>query len=242
MLQVLKSTPSTLRRAAQLPFRAFTGMRYALFAQEALPPTPEHIIPREATFKDLSFTFAVISLSAHVARADGAVTREEYLAFRDAFPLSGGVCDKIRKLFAMACEDASPFSQYALHIKQLFPDNKDLYMSLTERMFSIATADGPLTKPEERTLAKIARLLDLTPGEYSRIYDLYSRPLPAHHVLGVKKRDARAAIKKRYHQLMRRYHPDRFAGEQTSPEVQMLLTLKSSEISKAYGALTKRAA
>ena len=242
MLQALKQTPSKLLQAAQLPARLFVGMRYALSHDEKPAAVAEHIIPREASAKDMSFTFAVISLAAHVARADGPITREEYVAFRDAFPLDLGICGKIRKLFALACESGTPFSAHVQHIKHLFPGQRDLFASLTERMFSIAIADGPLTKPEERIIAKIAHLLELTPSEYSRIYDLYSRPLPAHHVLGVQKRDARTAIKKRYHQLMQRYHPDRFAAHPTSPEVTMLLTLRSAEISQAYKMMTKKAA
>ena len=46
----------------------------------------------------------------------------------------------------------------------------------------------------------------------------------------------------RYRELMRRYHPDRFAHQSVSPEVALLLQLKSSEINQAYRWLSKKAA
>ena len=46
----------------------------------------------------------------------------------------------------------------------------------------------------------------------------------------------------RYRELMRTWHPDRFAGHDVSPEVAMLLELKASEINAAYRTLSKRAA
>ncbi|MDE3060590.1 MAG: J domain-containing protein, partial [Pseudomonadota bacterium] len=59
----------------------------------------------------------------------------------------------------------------------------------------------------------------------------------AHEVLGVRKNAAPSALKKRYRDLMRRYHPDRFPGR-VSPEMALLLKLKSSEINEAYRRLT----
>ena len=44
------------------------------------------------------------------------------------------------------------------------------------------------------------------------------------------------------HAFMQRYHPDRFGGQQISPELDMLLQLKTSEINAAYSQLSKRAA
>ena len=191
--------------------------------------------------KQISFTFALISLSAQVARADGSVTKAEYLAFRDAFPLNGGMCGKIRQLFALACQNPTPFSQHISQIKTLFPEQKELFIALVDRLFHIATADKPLTTAKERLLSKISHHLGLNPAEYSAIYDKYSRPLPPHAVLGVKKRSPKTIVKQRYYALMKKYHPDCFTGSPISSEVQQILTLKTTEISQAYSKLTKAA-
>jgi len=236
-----------IRDCFKLPRRGATAFRYMLSSNDANTEIPSGGIVANATVKEdsqkhISFTFAAISLSALVARADGTVTKEEYLAFRDCFPLTGGMCGKIRQLFLLACQSQEPFSSHVQQIKSLFPQQIELYISLVERLFRIATADKALTREEERLIAKIARLLGLNASEYSILHDRYSRPLPPHIVLGVKKRSPRAIIKKHYHILLNRYHPDRYATSAVSPEVQMLLTLKTSEISQAYRALTKKAA
>ncbi len=253
MLPKIKGLPNLgnsnldwLRGCAKLPKRGATALRYILSGTDDTGiksgKTIINALPGEDSHKHISFTFAAISLSALVARADGNVTKEEYLAFRDSFPLTGGMCGKIRQLFLLACQSQTPFSAHVQQIKSLFPQQIELYISLVERLFRIATADKPLSREEERILAKIARLLGLNPAEYSVLHERYSRPLPPHIVLGVQKRSPRIIIKKHYHILMNRYHPDRYAATGVSPEVQMLLTLKTSEISQAYRALTKKAA
>jgi len=204
---------------------------------------PQESAPnKQDSFKHVSFTFALISLSAAVAKADGGVSREEYLAFRDCFPLSGGICGKIRQLFLLACRSKIPVSVYTTQIKQLFPQQKELFISLVDRLFRIATADSKLSGEESRVIAKIAHLLDLTPAEYSGIYDRYSRPKTPYLVLGVERKSPLAVIKNRYRTLMKRYHPDHYGGNTISPEVKMILTLKSTEINQAYRILSKRAA
>ncbi len=236
-----------LAATAHLPTRGVTALRYMFSGtRDDIPDVSaemiENIAPKENSFKHISFTFAAISLSAMVARADGTVSREEYLAFRDSFPLTGGMCGKIRQLFLLACQSQTPLSSHILQIKILFPQQMDLYVSLVDRLFRIATADKPLVREEERLLAKIAHSLGLSPSDYSMLYDRYSKPLAPHVVLGVEKRSPKNIIKQKYYMLMNRYHPDRYSSIPTSPEVQMLLTLKSAEISHAYRKLTKKAA
>lgn len=241
--QLLAKLPSGqsygwLSAATRIPIRSAVRLRYMFddvtYSENEVA---EEIIPKEHAFKHMSFTFAAISLSALVARADGTVSKEEYLIFRDSFPLADGMCGKIRKLFLLACQSKTPPEIYVQQIKHLFPNQKDLFISLVDRLFRIATADKPLTGKETKILAKISHLLGLTPAEYSALHEKYSKPLPAHLVLGVKKHSTQNIIKQKYHKLMNKYHPDHYCPSTTSPEVQMLLTLKSSEISQAYKAL-----
>jgi len=230
---------------------AFTGFRRASSAlRYAASPRPqaakhdalsEALAPKEVEFRHISFTFAIISLSAKLAMTDGQLSRESYIAFRDAFPLNGGLCPKLRKLFVLACSDPTPMEHYANQIKHVFPRNQQLFSALVERMFAIASASPPISKPRERFLAKLAHTLEMGASDYSAIHERYTSSKP-HHVLGVKKKEGRAALKKRYYLLMQRYHPDRYAGEQLSPEVAQLLSLRTTEISAAYKALSRKAA
>lgn len=230
--------------AVNIPKRGAVALRYGIFQKDEpisniAPEIAQTISSEDNSFKNMSFTFAAISLSAMVAQVDGEVSQAEYLAFRDSFPLTGGMCGKIRQLFVLACNSQIPVSLHISQIKVMFPDQVELYTSLVDRLFRIAIADKPLTREEEKLLARIAHSLGITPAEYSALYDRYSRPLTPHTILGVERRSHKDAIKQRYHALMNRYHPDRYASIPTSPEVQMLLTLKSAEISQAYRSLTQ---
>jgi DnaJ like chaperone protein len=210
---------------------------------DALPnDVMKRITPRDDAFRQLSFTFTVIALSARLSCMDGPPSRAKYLAFREAFPLKGGMCNKIRGLFMLACDNPTPYEHYVTQIKYLFPRRMELFSSLIDRLFSIAAADGEVSRGQERMLASIARLLEISPAEYSRLHARHTSDLKAHEVLGLEKRTGKGALKSRYRELMRRWHPDRFAGNTLSPEVALLLKLKTSEINKAYRTLSKKAA
>jgi len=239
---MLKHSPKKLMAALKLQ-QALAGLRYRLHGRRALPEGVRggHI-PQDDGFKHLSFTFAVIALSARVACADGMLTRDKYLAFRESFPLKGHLCGRIRSLFTLACEDPVPVERYALQIKDAFPERPELFISITERLFAIAAADGKISHEEEYLLAAIAHVLDVSPANYARMLVRYGHPAPAHTVLGIGRRATSGMVKRRYRELMRLYHPDRFAGVPLSPDIETLLKLKASEINKAYRRLSKRAA
>ena len=61
-------------------------------------------------------------------------------------------------------------------------------------------------------------------------------------MLGVSRRAPAGTRKKRYRELIQRYHPDRYAGDEQSPEVELMLKLKTSEINNAYRTNYPRAA
>ena len=202
----------------------------------------EGLAASENDFKQLSFTFAVIALSAQLARLDGELTKAKYLAFRQSFPLSGHMCGKLRSLFALACDDTIPPAHYIQQIRYLFPKQTALFTALVDRLFAIAGAEGELSPESERWLARASHRLGLSGAEYAAIRARHEGQPKAHQVLGVPRRASPARLKKRYRELMRTWHPDRFGGEDVSPEVAMLLKLKASEINDAYRVLARKAA
>jgi DnaJ like chaperone protein len=230
------------------PHTLLAGLRYRLYGwlgpREKAPPSKliKNIAQRDDDFKQLSFTFAVIALSARLACADGPLTQEKYIAFRSSFPLKGGICGKIRSLFMLACDNPTPFEHYVTQIKYSFPGRSELFLSLLDRLFSIAAADGTVSREEERMLSQIAHQLDISAADYSSVHARHIRPPAAHEVLGVSRRAKPGILKKRYRELIQRYHPDRYAGDNLSPEVELMLKLKTSEINKAYRTLSRRAA
>jgi len=210
--------------------------------REEKPPIPVPPNIRDGDYRQLSFTFAVIALSARVACLDGPLTPEKYVAFRESFPLQGGICGKIRSLFALACEDNTPYTSYVMQIKHAFPGRQDLFLSLLERLFSIATTDGTVSLFAEQMLRDIARTLDISNADYARISGDHSRIVQAQRVLGIDRQVTAGMLKRRYLDLVQRYHPDRYCGDKISQELELLLKLKTSEINEAYRVLRKKAA
>ncbi len=196
----------------------------------------------DSDFRQLSFTFAVIALSARVACLDGELTPVKYAVFRESFPLGGGICGKIRSLFALACEDSTPYTSYIMQIKYAFPERQDLFVSLLERLFRIAAAGGAVSPEAGQMLKSMGQLLGISNAEYTRISGVHNHVVKAQRVLGVNTQVTARKLKARYHELVQRYHPDRFSGDKLSQEVQLLLKLRTTEINEAYRVLRKQAA
>ncbi|MDE3060758.1 MAG: TerB family tellurite resistance protein, partial [Pseudomonadota bacterium] len=158
MLQALKSRGLI---AARLPRRLAAGMQYRLKGWLEASPSTRKIhelfnkgVPHGGEWQQLSFTFAAIALSARVACSAG-LTRRKYAVFRECFPLEGELCGTLRSLFALACQSEAPIEQYVSQVKYAFPRNASLAVALLDRLFRIASADGPVAAPAQRLLADI---------------------------------------------------------------------------------------
>lgn len=243
MLQTLKQTPRWLTHMATAPYLLAASLRYSFLCMAQAPARrPARPAIADDGFRHMSFTFALIALSARVACADGPLTREKYVAFRENFPLRGGICGKIRQLFLLACRDTTPTAHYAQQLRSLYPNRPELYASVLERLLRIAAAGDVITAPEELLLADIARQLGVGASAFAQLLARHHRPVRAHQVLGLPVGVPSRTLKKRYHELMRRYHPDRFALEEISPELRLLLKHKTAEINDAYKVLSRKAA
>lgn len=222
---------------------SLAALRYRLLAPalaQAAAPVRQRPPAPDEDFRQLSFTFAVIGLSARVACSGAGLTQERYITFRESFPLKGGICGRIRSLFALACRDTTPTASYTQQLKALYPGKPELYEAVLERLFRIAAAGGGIGAEEEVMLADIAHQLELGAAGFGRLLARHHRPAKAAHILGVEENTPARTLKKRYHELMRRYHPDRFATEEISPELRLLLRLKASEINDAYKLLSQK--
>ena len=80
-------------------------------------PHPEHSI---------TFTIAIIALSAKLARSDGAVTVDEVEAFRRIMDVPPGDEENVRRLFDLAKRDTAGFEVYAGQIGALLADDAGL--------------------------------------------------------------------------------------------------------------------
>jgi DnaJ like chaperone protein len=192
----------------------------------------------------IAFTIAVIALGAKMARADGAVTRDEVAAFREVFQVPRGEEDHVRLVFDLARKSTAGFESYARQVGLLFASDQAVLEDLLGGLFHIALADGRVRPDEDAYLHEVAKHFGFSAGDYARIR--------AHHVgveeeraedprviLGVGRDASLGAIREAYHRLVRASHPDLVIAQGLPPECIALATARVARINAAYDRLTK---
>ncbi|MCE2517607.1 MAG: TerB family tellurite resistance protein, partial [Alphaproteobacteria bacterium] len=71
--------------------------------------------------REVAFTIALIALSAKMAKADGTVSRDEILAFREKVDISSRDIDHVGQLWDLARQTPDGFDGYARQLAQMFP-------------------------------------------------------------------------------------------------------------------------
>src|SRR5215467_4121577 len=192
----------------------------------------------------VAFTIAVIALGAKMARADGAVTRDEVAAFREVFQVPPGEEDHVRLVFDLARKSTAGFESYARQIGRLFADDRAVLEDLLGGLFHIALADGRVCPAEDTYLREVARHFGFHADDYARIR--------AHHVgaeeqgnedpraiLGVGPDASLGTIREAYHRLVRESHPDLVIAQGLPPECIALATARLARINAAYDQLAR---
>jgi DnaJ like chaperone protein len=135
------------------------GERY-VFGRHNNDGIPEH---------QVVFTVGVVALGAKMAKADGVVTRDEVLAFKEVFKVPDGEMENVSCIFNLAKQDIVGYETYAKQLASLLKDNPRLLEDVLEGLFHIAMADGVFHPNEERLLAEVAKRFGFTDIEFSYI-------------------------------------------------------------------------
>jgi DnaJ like chaperone protein len=106
----------------------------------------------------VAFTIGVIALGAKMAKADGVVTRDEIIAFKEVFKVPEGEMENVSRVFNLAKQDVVGYEAYANQLASLLKGNHKLLEDVLEALFHIAMADGVFHPNEEQFLADVAHL------------------------------------------------------------------------------------
>jgi DnaJ like chaperone protein len=189
----------------------------------------------------VAFTIAAIALGAKMARADGAVTRDEVAAFHDVFEVPPGEEDHVRLVFDLARKSTHGFDSYARQVRRLFASDPVVLEHMLDGLFHIALADGRLCDAEDAYLREVARLFGFDAAAYAGIR--------AHHVEPVETAGENACvdpetplsdIRIAYHRLARETHPDLVVAKGLPPECVALANARIARINAAYDSVAKR--
>jgi len=189
----------------------------------------------EATRK-ISFTIAVIALSAKMAKADGQVTENEVAAFKQIFTVPPQEMKNVARVYDLAKQDTAGFESYARQVATLFKDNCVVLEDLLEALFYIAKADGQVDPSEMEFLQRVADIFGFTSAGFERIATRHIGPDRASPftVLGLSPDASDEEIKQTYRRLIKENHPDRLIAAGLPREFVAVANDRLAAINDAY--------
>ncbi|MES0882392.1 DnaJ family molecular chaperone [Roseibium sp. SCP14] len=168
------------------------------------------VLARPEGTSTVGFTVAMIALSAKMAKADGVVTTDEVLAFRELFDVPPREERNVARLFNLAQEDVAGFEVYAKKLADLFPYDHKTLLDILDGLFHIAKADGVVHESEITYLARVAELFGLTEREFSKVLARHVRDNGnPYEVLGLGPEASDQELKAHYRREVQETHPDR---------------------------------
>ncbi len=194
--------------------------------------------------RTIAFTIGVIALGAKLAKADGAVTRDEVAMFRAVFTIPPADEPHAARVFNLARQDVAGFDAYARKIAALFPPRDPALRDLMEGLFHIALADGDLHPAEEEFLRIVAGIFGLddscfrslmarfVPGAAPDPFQLLE--LPPDATLD----QARAA----WRRMVRDSHPDQLRARGVPDEAVLLAEERLKALNNAWEEVQQRRA
>ena len=189
----------------------------------------------------IAFTIGVITLGAKMAKADGVVTLDEIIAFKEVFKVPEGEMENVSRVFNLAKQDVLGYEAYANQLASMLKGNRKLLEDVIEGLFHIAMADGVFHPNEERFLADVAQRFGLTRTQFNYIKARHVRAAKSdpYEVLGITPDVDDDTLKRHYRKLVLDNHPDRMIARGVPPEFVSFATKKIAAINAAYQELAK---
>jgi DnaJ like chaperone protein len=184
----------------------------------------------------VAFTVGVIALGAKMAKADGLVTRDEVIAFKEVFKVPEGEMKNLSRIFDLAKQDVLGYEAYAEQLASLLKGNRQLLADVLDGLFHIAKADGVFHPNEEQFLAEVAKRFGFTTTEFSYIKarHISSAKRNPYEVLGITPEIDNQALKLHYRKLVADNHPDKMIARGVPAEFVAIATDKIAAINAAY--------
>ncbi|KNG94096.1 molecular chaperone DjiA [Pseudaestuariivita atlantica] len=194
--------------------------------------------------RSVAFTIAVIALGAKIAKADGQVTRNEVVAFREVFHIPPEDEANAARVFNLARQDVAGFDEYARKIKAMFGTRNGPFCELVEGLFHIAVADGHYDEREDTFLAHVADIFGLTTAQFQSIRTRFvpDAPKDPYTVLGVSPDAPMDEIRRAWRRAVQDSHPDRMIARGVPREAIKLAERRMQDINRAWETISSTAA
>lgn len=198
-------------------------------------------VPDNPERRQVTFTVAMIALSAKMAKADGVVTNDEIEAFKEIFDIQQADAANVARIFNLAKQDIAGFDSYARQILQIYKDEPDILEDIVDGLFHIAEADGIIHENELDFLEEVGRIFGFEDEAFSAIRSRHVKggENDPYEVLGVDMTWSNFELRKQYRKLIGENHPDRLIARGVPPEFVKIANDKMAAINVAYEALKK---
>jgi DnaJ like chaperone protein len=190
--------------------------------------------------KTVAFTIGMIALGAKMAKADGVVTDDEVMAFRQVFTVPEKDKTGVERVFNLAKQDIAGFETYAEQVAKLFAKGSSMLENVLDGLFHIAKADGLVHEHELEYLHKVSNIFGFSDKDFARIRSRHVVIADdPYEVLGLPQTATKAEVKQQYRKLARDLHPDKQMAEGMPKEMVLIATERLARVNEAYAQITK---
>ncbi len=185
------------------------------------------------------FFVGTFSMLAKLAQADGKVTRDEIDAI-DAFMRDQLRLDDQTRAFAIdifreAKESDHAFEEFATQFATTFARDSQVKEMLIDVLLRVSISDAELHQNEERMIESAADIFGFSRDDYLRMRArVIPDVIPYYRILGCAASDTDDAIRRRYRQLAKEYHPDNVIAKGMPEEFVELANRKFQDLQDAY--------
>ena len=206
----------------------------ALASGEGLSAVFEKL--RASPDRTVGFAIAVIALGAKMAKADGLVTKDEVVAFREVFLIPTSEEANAARVFNLARQDVAGYDIYARRIKAMYADNDGPLCDLLEGLFHIAMADGVYHPMEDDFLQEVAEIFGFDERQFKGIRAQFvaEADRDPYDVLGVDPTAPSDEVRAAWRALVRETHPDRMLARGVPEEAVKLAERRLVAINRAW--------
>ena len=187
------------------------------------------------------FAIALIILTAKLAKADGQVSKEEFIAIKNKLKIPDNEIDQVKKIFNKAKEDSLGYEPYAQQIAQIYKNNPAVLDEVINILFYIAEADSKVSDSEIAMIRNIAKIFGINKNQFEGIRESRkgSDKLNPYVVLGCDPNDDFVTIRKKYLNLSKEHHPDVLVSKGVPKEVIEESKKKMRAINSAFDRIKK---
>lgn len=191
---------------------------------------------RTSPDRTVAFAIAVIALGAKMAKADGLVTKDEVVAFREVFLIPAEEEVNAARVFNLARQDVAGYDTYARRIKAMYADDDGPLCDLLEGLFHIAMADGVYHPMEDDFLQEVAEIFGFDERRFKGIRAQFvaEAERDPYDVLGVDASAPMDVVRAAWRALVRETHPDRMLARGVPEEAIKLAERRLVAVNRAW--------